>query len=76
MAVVLCRRGVCDRVVAGMNDRYGGKQYADLQHTECLDAMRQGKMPADPRTVARYFQALAWRLDQLDAKIDQLRKSE
>ncbi len=56
-----------------LSDHYGEKHYADLQHAECLEGMRQSKLPADPQTIARYFQALAWRLDQLEAKLDELR---
>ena len=52
---------------------YGEQQYADLKHADCLEAMREGKHPNDAPTMARFLQAIVWRQDQLEARLDALR---
>ena len=51
---------------------YGEQKYGNLQHEECLEMLREGKHPVDPETMARSLQAIVWRQDQLEAKLDQL----
>ena len=54
---------------------YGEQRYGDLRHAECLEAMRRGEHPADAPTMARFLQALVWRQDHLEARIERLEQT-